>query len=177
MPKTKEQKRDILHNIAEKIGQAKSIVFTEFNALGVKDNEELRKELKKENSEYFVAKKTLLDLAFKDQNIENLNIRDFDGKIAAIFGFQDEVGPAKIVDNFKKTHEGKINFAGGILENKFISAKEVEALAKLPSKQELYAKLVGSLNAPVSGFVNVLAGNLRGFVRVLKAIEEKKSTN
>jgi large subunit ribosomal protein L10 len=54
-----------------------------------------------------------------------------------------------------------------------MSADEVMALAKLPSKQELLAKLVGTINAPVSGFVNVLAGNIRGFVQVLKAISEK----
>jgi len=68
-----------------------------------------------------------------------------------------------------------VSFLGGILEGKFLSKEEVLALAKLPSKQELYAKVVGSLNAPISGFVNVLAGNIRGLVNVLKAIEEKKA--
>jgi len=60
------------------------------------------------------------------------------------------------------------------LDGKFLSQSQVEALAKLPSKQELYAKLVGSLNAPISGFVNVMAGNLRGLVTVLKSVAEKK---
>ena len=91
------------------------------------------------------------------------------------FGYEDEVVPAKIVDEFKKTHEEQINFIGGVLENNFLSAEKIQELAKLPSKQELYAKIVGSLNAPISGFVNVLAGNMRNLVYVLKAIEEKKS--
>ncbi len=174
MAKTKEQKREILANLADKISQAKFIIFTKFDALGVKDNEELRKQLKNEGSEYYVVKKTLLDLAFKNKKIANLNVKDFVGRVAVIFGYTDEIMPAKIVDKFKKSHKEGIEFIGGIFEDKFIDSAEVAELAKLPSKQELYAKLVGSINAPVSGLVNVLAGNLRNLVYVLKAIEEKK---
>lgn len=175
MAKNKEQKGVILRTLKKKIGDSKSIVFAKYDALTVKENEELRKQLKAENNEYFVAKKTLIDIALVDNKIEDADAKNFEGKVAIIFGYEDEVAAAKIVDGFKKTHEGKIEFVGGVLENKFISAQEVSALAKLPSKLELYSKLVGSLNAPVSGFVNVLAGNLRGLVTVLKAIEEKKA--
>jgi large subunit ribosomal protein L10 len=174
MPKSKIQKRDILHKLDKSIKSAKSIIFTKFDALKVSENEDLRKQLKAENNEYFVAKKTLIDIAFKDSNINGLDIKSFDGKVSAVFGYGDEVSPAKIIDKFKKGREEKISFLGGILENKFISAAAVGELAKLPSKQELYAKLVGSINAPVSGFVNALAGNIRNLVNVLKAIEEKK---
>jgi len=177
MPKSKIQKQEILRTLSEKVKNAKSIVFTSFNALGVKDNEALRAKLRQENGEYYVAKKTLMELAFKDQKIEGLDVRGFDGKVAAIFSYEDEVAPAKVIFNFRKDKdkEGKIVFLGGILDGKALSQSEVEALAKLPSKLELQAKLVGSLNAPVSGFVNVLAGNLRGLVTVLKAIEEQKA--
>jgi large subunit ribosomal protein L10 len=174
MPKTRIQKQEILRTLSNKISQSKSVVFARFDALGVKDNEELRKELKKENSEYYVAKKTLLDIAFKESRVNELNVKSFTGRIAAIFGYDDEVAPAKIIEKFKKGREGKVEFVGGILENKLLTAEQVDALSKIPSRQELYAKMVGSLNAPISGFVNVLAGNLRGLVCVLKAIEEKK---
>jgi large subunit ribosomal protein L10 len=63
---------------------------------------------------------------------------------------------------------------GGVLGTEIMDAKQAKALAKVPSKEELLAKLVGTLNAPVSGFVNVLAGNLRGLVQVLKTVSEKK---
>ncbi|PIR13934.1 50S ribosomal protein L10 [Candidatus Falkowbacteria bacterium CG11_big_fil_rev_8_21_14_0_20_39_10] len=181
MPKTKQQKKEILNNLSEKISRAKAVVFARFRGLGVRENEELRKKLKQENSEYFVAKKTLMDLAFKDLKIDGLEPRELEGRVAAIFGYDDEVAPARIIKDFKKEHpvengqEEKIDFAGGILENKFISAEKVKELSELPSKQELYAKIVGSINAPVSGFVNVLAGNIRKLVYVLKAIEEKKN--
>jgi large subunit ribosomal protein L10 len=174
MPKSKIQKQEIVRSLEQKIGQSKSIVFAGFNALGVKDNEELRHKLRQENGEYYVAKKTLLKLAFKDKGIDSLDVKGFDGKLATIFSYGDEVSPAKTLDKFRKGKEDKVFFLGGILENRFISQKEVENLAKLPSKTELYAKMVGSLNAPISGFVNALAGNLRNLVYVLKAIESKK---
>lgn len=175
MPKSKIQKQEIFRDLNEKIKKAKSIVFAGFNALTVKDNENLRLQLRKENNEYYVAKKTIMNRAFQENKLD-INVRDFDGKVAAIFSYEDEVSAAKIVGNFRKDKEkeGRVFFLGGLLDGKLVSQADVEALAKLPSKNELYAKLVGSLNAPVSGFVNALAGNLRNLVYVLKAIEEKK---
>ena len=176
MPKSKVQKQEILRSLEEKIEKSKSIVFAGFNALGVKDNEVLRDQLRQEKGEYYVAKKTLLSLALKNKGLDSLDTKTLDGKIAAVFSYEDEVAAAKVLDNFRKDKEKseKIYFVGGILEAKLLDKAEIEAVAKLPSKTELYAKLVGSLNAPVSGFVNALAGNLRNLVYVLKAIEEKK---
>jgi large subunit ribosomal protein L10 len=176
MPKNKQQKQEILQNLKEKISQAKSIVFVSFNALSVKDNENLRIKLREENSEYYVVKKTLLDKAFKESKIKDLNPCDFEGKLATIFSYKDEVAPAKILGEFKKDKEktDKIFFLGGVLDNKLLSKEEIITLSLLPGKQELYVKMVGSLNAPISGFVNVLAGNHRNLIGVLKAISEKK---
>jgi len=175
MPKSKMQKGEIFRTLKEKVGRAKSLVFVGYNALGVKDNEALRAQLKAENGEYYVPKKTLMNMALKENSIE-ANIKDLPGKVATIFAYDDEVAPAKVIGNFRKDKEKetKITFLGGILDGRLLSKEEVEALSKLPSKNELYAKMVGSLNAPISGFVNVLAGNLRSLVGVLKAIESKK---
>ena len=175
MPKTREQKKEILKNLEDKITRAKSIVFASFNGLEAEENNRLRQKLKSEQSEYFVAKKTLFNLALKDKKISGLDVKKFEGKIAAIFGYEDEVAPAKTIYDFKKKNENKIDFVGGILENRFLSEEKVTALAKLPNKTELYAKMIGSLNAPISGFVNALAGNLKNMVYVLNAIKEKKS--
>lgn len=175
MPKTKEQKRSIYKELNDKIGKAKSVVFVNFSGLTVKENEDLRGSLRKENSEYYVAKKTLLGMALKEEGVSGANAKELEGQVAAIFGYGDEVAPAKAVKAFQKGKEDKIKFVGGILENKFISANMVAELAVLPSKQELYAKIVGSINAPVSGFVNALAGNLRNLVYVLQAIKNAKN--
>jgi len=144
--------------------------------LGVKENEDLRKQLKSEQSEYYVAKKTLLDLSLRDKNIKGIDAKSFAGRVAIIFGYQDEVAPAKIVDKFSREHEDKIEFIGGILENKYIEKDEIMALAKLPSRIELYAKLVGSLSAPMSGLANALTDNTRKLVYALNAIIDKKNS-
>jgi len=174
MSKTKEQKRTILKELNDKISRAKSIIFTKYSGLTVKENEILRSKLRQENNEYYVAKKTLFDLALRDKAIAGLDVKKFEGQIAAIFGYSDEVSPAKIIGQFKKDKEGKIEFVGGILENKYIGMSEVASLATLPGRQELYGKIVGSINAPVFGFVNALAGNIRNLVQVLKAVGDKK---
>lgn len=91
-----------------------------------------------------------------------------------IFSYEDEIAPAKILKDFQKEHK-ILKISGGILERNFIELNEVLKLANLPSKQELIAKVIGGINAPISGFVNVLAGNLRNFVCVLQAIEKQKN--
>lgn len=174
MAKTKLKKQEILRDLNAKFERAKSVVFARFNALKVSDNEELRRQLKGEASEYYVAKKTLLNLALKDKNFADFNSRAAEGQMAVVFGYEDEVAPAKILNKFIKDHGEQMSFLGGVLEGRLIEASQVRALADLPSREELYAKLVGSINAPVSGFVNALAGNLRNLVNVLHAIEEKK---
>lgn len=174
MPKTKLQKQEMLRDLKEKVKKSKSIYFAKFNALGVKENEELRKKLKLENGEYYVAKKTLLDIVLRDKKIEGMNVRDFEGQVATIFGFEDEIAPVKIIDEFKGNNKDKIEFVGGILDNRFYNSAEVSILAKLPSKLELLSKVVGSFNAPISGFVNALAGNLKNLVYVMSAIKDKK---
>ena len=174
MAKAKAQKKEIINSLTQKSDLARSIVFIKFDALGVKENNELRRKLKAEDCEYYVTKKTLLDIVFKDKKIKDLQIKDFEGKIAIVFGYKDEVAPAKIVYGFMKDVKDKIDFIGGILENKFMSKEKVSEMALLPSKQELYSKLVGSLNAPTSKFINVLSGNTRKLVYVLSAIKEAK---
>lgn len=178
MPKTKEQKKEILSGLKEKIQNSKSIVFVNFDKLTVSENENLRAKLRELQGEYLVAKKTLINLAFDNENIKGIDARAMEGKVAVIFSYQDEVAPIKAASDFKKDIKGdednKLNFLGGILEGKILSADDVKTLSDLPSRKELEAKLVGVLNNPISGFVGALSGNIRNLVYALKAIEEKK---
>ena len=113
-----------------------------------------------------------MNLALKEAGLE-IDMQKLEGQISMAISSQDEVAAAKIIAKVAKINEN-IKMVGGILGTKELSAEEVKALALIPSKQELLAKLVGTLNAPVSGFVNVLAGNLRGLVTVLGAIAKAK---
>lgn len=172
MPKTKDQKREDLKNLEDKFTRTKAAVFVNFSGLNVKDTTSLRSSLRKEGIDYGVAKKTLIKIAMDKTGYEGVDPKQFDGNVAAVFGYDDEVAPAKILKQFKSQHEA-LKILGGILEKKYIDSAKVMELANIPGKQELLAKLVGSINSPVSGFVNVLAGNLRGLVQVLKSMSEK----
>ena len=176
MAKTKQQKEEIIKALKDKIKRAKSIIFTSFNGLDVKENNALRQELKKGRGEYYVAKKTLLELAFfGHKKMTDFKIKEFKGQIATVFSYDDEVMGVKILDKFKEKNEGKIEFIGGILENKVINAQAVSDLAKIPNRHELWIKLVMTINAPISRLVNCLAGNYKNLIYALKAIEESKN--
>lgn len=170
---TKAQKKEVVKGLEEKIKQAKSAVFVDYKGLGVKDTMELKKTLREAGVEYLVARKTLLEISLKNCGLD-VDVRGMDGQIAAVFSNIDEIAAAKIIDKFAKTNE-HIKMLGGTLGTQVMNDAEVKALAKVPSKEELLAKLVGTLNAPISGFANVLAGNLRGLVQVLKAVSEQKA--
>lgn len=173
MAKTRQQKEQAIDDLASQIKTAKSAVFANFQGLKVVESEELRGICRKAGITYTASKKTLVGRALSEAGY-NIDTHTFQGGVASIFGNEDEVAPAQIVANFAKTHE-VVTIFGGILEGKFIDAVKVNELSKLPSKHQLLGQLVGTLNAPISGFVNVLAGNLRGLVNVLNAVKESKA--
>ena len=174
MPKTKAQKKEILDDLITKLGKFKAAVFTDYKGLTVAEAKEIRKLAKKQNAEYIVAKKTLIQKALDEAKIKDINVKDMQGNISLIIGFEDEIGPAKIAAEFGKTHES-LKMLGGIMENKFINLDQVVALSKIPGKKELLAKMVGSMQSPIRGFATVLAGNLQGLLTALNAIKEQKS--
>lgn len=173
MAKTRSEKEHLITELSESVGKTKSIVFADFQGLKATEVTELRRTCKKAGVGYLVGKKTLLRLAFKANNLD-IDPKNLEGSFATLFGFEDEVQPAKIAADFARAHEA-LKIVGGVLEQKLVDKSSIMVLAKLPSKQELLGQLVGTLQAPISGFVNVLAGNLRGLVQILHAYEQKKS--
>jgi large subunit ribosomal protein L10 len=170
---TKQQKKELVKDLAEKLKNSKATVFSDFKGLSVKDMTNLRQELRSKNIDMKVFKKTLVSIALKDAGVE-MDARKLEGQIAVAVAKDDEVEAAKIIAKVAKTNEN-LKIVGGLLGKNVLSIEEVMALSKLPGKEELLAKLVGTLNAPISGFANVLAGNLRGLVQVLKAVGEQKA--
>ncbi|MBU4274856.1 50S ribosomal protein L10 [Patescibacteria group bacterium] len=176
MALTKDQKKKTIEDLKEKIKQQKSVVFIDFSKVNSKDIFALRRKLKEVGCILKVAKKTLLKIAFGDENKEIWQKikENTPGQLAIVLSTKDEISGAKITDKFSKESEN-VKILGGIFETKFIDKNQVLAIAQLPSKEELLARLVGSLSAPVSGFMNVLQGNIKGLVYALSAI--KKNNN
>ena len=165
MALTKAQKQKIIVDLKDKIAKQKAMVLIGITGLKVKDISDLRKKLKTEEGNLKVVKKTLIEKAFKENNLE-FDKNKYKEEIALVFGFKDEILPAKTVYQFGLANE-KLKILGGFLEGKFKEAEEIIALAQLPTKEGLLAKLVGSIASPISGLINVLQGNIKGLITVL----------
>lgn len=171
MSLTKQQKKEIIISLKDKLQRQKSVVFVNYKGINVKDLFALRRDLKKEGIEFKVSKKTLIDLAFRESGLENISVKDFDGQIALAFGYGDEIAPARLLYKFSKTNKS-LNLLGGVLANNFIGKDAIVNLANLPSKKELLGILAGTMNAVAGGFVRVLSGNISGLLNVLSKIKK-----
>jgi len=165
MALTKAQKQKILDELKEKIAKQKVMIFADFTGLKVKDLSNLRKKIKAADGEIKVVKKTLLGLAAKSAGLE-FETKKLKGEIASVFGYKDEISLAKIIYQFAETNPN-LKILGGFLENQFREAKEIITLAQLPAKEELLARLAMSVSAPISNFINVLQGNIKGLIYIL----------
>ena len=172
MAKTRQQKQEVIKNIENKIDSSNAIVFSAFDQVTVNEDQKLRSELRKQDVSYEIVKKTLLQKVLQQKEVSGFEENIFNRNIS-MTASEDEVSGAKLVAEFAKDKEG-YKIIGGILNNEWFDGEKIEALAKLPSKEELIAKTIGTIKAPLSGFVNVLAGNLRGLVNTLNAIKDQK---
>ena len=171
MAKNRQRKEHEVQQLNDLLSN-KGVVLFSYNGLKVTEVEDLRGKLREESASMTVAKRTLLLKVLAEKGME-IDPSVIDGPVAVATA-DDEVAPARVVKEFQENFE-QVTFYGGVLEQSFVDAAKVSQLASLPSKQELLAKAVGSMKAPISGFVNVLGGNLRGLVNVLNAIKDSKA--
>lgn len=176
MPKenTISQKRVVIDGISEKMKAAKAIVFADHRGLTVEQDTELRNALRKAGVEYKVVKNTLTRFAAKESGLDGLD-PFLNGPTAMASSAVDAVAPAKVLSEYVKKFD-KLELKAGVVEGKIINVEGIKALADLPSREVLISKVLGSLNAPITGFVNVLNGNIRGLVVALNAIAEQKAS-
>ena len=173
MPKTRIQKEELLQKLSDRLGRSQSVVILSVEKVKVSEMEELRDSFFKQGLQLQVAKNSLFKRVLSDLKIE-VPSEVTDQPISLVYSYEDAVLGPKTVQPFLKDIEN-LKVLGGIADNAFISAAQVEAYAKLPSREQLLGQLVGTLQAPISGLVNVLAGNLRGLVNVLGAIKDTKT--
>lgn len=170
---TKAFKQDKIKSIKDKLEKAQVAIVTEYKGYSVDEITALRRKLQKDDGDYTVTKNTLAKLAVKGTNFEILT-DCFKGPIALAFGFKDQVSPAKAVASFiKETKKGEIIAAA--LDGKLLSADEAKALANLPSKEEIYAKMLGCVNSPASGIANSVNGVITQLVRTMAAVRDAKT--
>lgn len=173
MAKTRVQKQEMVGGLSTKLKASKSAVLANFQGLNMEAMDTLRSTCKAQDITLLASKKTLVKIAFQEAGLD-LDTKLFEGGVAVLLGMSDEVAPAQVIAEFAKKNDA-VKIFGGVLEGQFIDSTKVKQLSLLPSKQQLLGQLVGTINAPVSGFVNVLAGNLRGLANVLNAVKDQKA--
>lgn len=169
----KTSKEQVVAELAEKLAATKAVFLADYRGLDVEQVNKLRGELREANVDYRVVKNTLLRLAAKGTGAECLS-DGLAGPTAIAIAGDDPVAPAKILADYAKSNN-KFELKAGALEGKVLSIADIQALAELPSREELLAKMLGSINAPVSNFVGVLAAIPRSLVQVLGAIKDQKA--
>lgn len=175
MAKTREQKQQEVQALVEKIKQSKAGVLVSYEGLSVGQTTELRRALREAGVSLTMIKKRLLKIALEEAGIKDAEVATHDKNVSIALSEDDEVAAAKALAAFAKDHSEQMSLRGGVLEGSFVDEAQVLALSKLPSKEELLAKMVGSLKSPLSGLVGVLQGNARQLVQVLYAIKEAKA--
>lgn len=175
MEQTREYRPEKVAAVAafsEKLSNAKSVFLTDYSGLSVAEISELRKKFRESQAEYFVVKNTLARLSAKDAGKESI-LPYLEGPIAVAISYEDPASPARVLADFLKNHP-KPEVKACLIEDDILPGSEAAEIAKWATREELLAKVVGSLNAPISGLVMTLSGIQRKLLYAFNAIASKK---
>jgi len=167
---TKKQKKEIINNLNDKLSRQKAVVFFDYTGLKVNDFQKLRSKLREQEIECQAYKKTLINLSLKEAGFKELEVNNLPGQIALVFGYKDEVLPAKILYDFSKENK-EVKILSGFVQGEYLEQTAIESLAKLPSRQELLGRAVSSILSPISNLTNIFNGNLLKLINLLKNLK------
>lgn len=172
---TRQAKEQVVQELTQELGELKLAVLTSYRGLSVAEVTELRKNLRAEGSSYRVTKNTLLRIAAQSTPaLAEIAPETFTGPTALAISTSDEVAPARVVFQYAKKHKA-LEIVGAITgDGRVLTAADVKALATLPSREQLLAQLVGTIAAPLTGFMGVLKADVAQIVYVLNAIRDTK---
>jgi large subunit ribosomal protein L10 len=168
----KEKKPEAVKKAEKVIGEAKAVVVTDYRGMTVADMNKLRRKLKEAGVEYRVVKNNLAAIAAK--NVGKEGLKDLlVGPSAVAFSSTDEVAPAKVLAEFIRMTKPSLTIRGGMLQTRMLSVADVAALAAMPPREFMVARVVGQMKSPLYSLVTVLNGNLAGLTRVLQARKQQ----
>jgi len=170
----KSDKELAVSELQEKIAKAQGMFFTDFAGINVEHITELRREFRKSGIEYKVVKNTLAKIALKNVSGYDKVYDKLVGPTGIAFAYNDPAAPAKIIQKFKEKNE-KFGLKVCVIEKTVYDGSKLKELASMPSRAEIIAGILGSLNSPISGIVGTINAVLRDVVGVLDAIEKKKA--
>ena len=173
MPSTQilEQKKQVVNEMVEKFKAASAGVFVDYRGLTVEEDTELRRKFREAGVEYKVVKNTLTSRAAKEVGLEALD-PILNGPTALAMSVDNPVAPAKIIAEFAKKHEA-LEVKAGFMDGAVMSVAEVNTLAATPTREELLAKMMGSMKSPISGLVRLLNTIVEGGVEMVDLAAKK----
>lgn len=167
------QKEKIVSEMTDKFSRAKSIFLADFSGIDVNTINALRKKFHDEKVEYRIVKNTLAEISFKNAGIDGMTTH-LNGVNSYAISYDDPTLPMRVVDNFRNNLEEKFIVKAAYFEGEVIGPDKITGIAKLPSREQLLAKLVGVLQAPLGKTVGTLQASVTKFLMVLKSLEAKK---
>lgn len=168
----RDEKAQEIVGLTDRLEKAKAMIFTEYRGLKVSELNELRSKLRKEGAKLKVVKNRLMKRVLKEHNLDTMSSH-FVGPTAVATSDKDPVAPVKVMVSFAKDHAMLI-LKGGYVDGAVFNVKDIEKLATLPSREELLAKALGSMNAPATNLACVLSAVTRKLLYALNAIKETK---
>jgi large subunit ribosomal protein L10 len=170
----RSDKEAIVAEVAQKVSRATAMYFADFTGLTVGEASELRREFRKAGIEYTVVKNTLARKALEQVTGYDRVYDKLVGPTGIAFSYDDAVAPAKIIKKFSEK-SGKLKLKVAVLEKQVFDGSKLDELSKLPTRAELMAGVLGSIQAPISGIVGAIGAVARDLVNVIDAIEKKKA--
>jgi large subunit ribosomal protein L10 len=169
----KPEKVEAVNDVKERLSRAKSLVVTDYRGLTVAEMTDLRNKLRAQGVEYKIVKNRLAKIALRESNMNTLD-EYLKGTTALAFGLKDPVSPAKVLSEFAKGND-KLKIIGGIMDNNVLDAKGIDVLAKLPSREILLSRMLGSLIGPVQKVAYGLNQTVARIAYAVDAVARQKA--
>ena len=170
------QKIEIINDLTQKFQNSSGIYFTQYSGMNVAKVSELRRKFRENEVSYFVSKNTLTKIAANNAGYEDKLNDLLNGQIGIAYVSGDATAPARVIRNFKKENkDATLRVIGLVFEGNIFSAEKYKELANLPSRDELLAIFVGTINQPMSKLVGTLNGVLSKLMGVLNSLKEIKT--
>jgi large subunit ribosomal protein L10 len=163
-----EKKVQIVESLRETFSKCNIGILTDYRGLTTAELNDLRRRLREAGIEYRVVKNSLAQFAAKNIGMEEL-AASFQGPVAVAFGYGEIPEAAKVLADYIRTTKSVLSIKGGFLEDRLLSAGDIDTLSKLPAREVLIAQVMAGIQSPIYGLVNVLAGPIRGIMGVLQA--------
>jgi large subunit ribosomal protein L10 len=167
------EKTELVAEIKERFNCSEAVIMIDYRGLTVKEMQELRSKIRASGAEAKIYKNTLTEIAIRELGLVSMD-EFLAGPTAFVFASGDPVGPAKVLQAFAKEHKA-LEIKGGFVQNQLVDAAGMKAIASLPSREELIAKLMGMMTSPVRGFMAMANAPAGAFVRVVKAVADQKA--